>query len=221
MGKVEGGVLGVGGDCEEKMATRDFAVGEAATFPAKDEGDVLSGWRQFCGKVGQGNGSGKAVSGSGGGADDKMGLGDGVFKGAEAEGVAQDGLRMSGGSPGGGVLEVTRLDEAEIENAKVVHSAGNGADVFREGRLHQNNAKIGGEVWHWVGGCFALFGQRMVGAGRFELPTSWSRSTRAARLRYAPNECLRRRQDCRKGTAIAMNIFAPLVVCGDGGWKRA
>ena len=38
-------------------------------------------------------------------------------------------------------------------------------------------------VW---GFCFGWFGQRMVGAGRFELPTSWSRSTRAARLRYAP-----------------------------------
>ena len=88
-----------------------------------------------------------------------MGLGDGVFKGAEAEGVAQDGLRMSGGSPGGGALEVAGLDEAEIENAKVVHSAGDGADVFREGGLHQNNAKIGGKVWHLVWDCrFVLAG---------------------------------------------------------------
>ena len=37
-----------------------------------------------------------------------------------------------------------------------------------------------------MGFYFGCFGQRMVGAGRFELPTSWSRSTRAARLRYAP-----------------------------------
>ena len=30
----------------------------------------------------------------------------------------------------------------------------------------------------------------MVGAGRFELPTSWSRTKRATKLRYAPPELL-------------------------------
>ena len=34
MGEVEGGVLGVGGDCEENVAAGEFAVGEAAAFSA-------------------------------------------------------------------------------------------------------------------------------------------------------------------------------------------
>ena len=136
MGKVERGILGVGGDGDEQMATRDLAVDETAAFPAKNEGDALLRWGQLIGKTGQGNGSGKAVSGPGGGADDKMGLGNGGFKGAEAEGVLQNGLGASGGSLGGGVLEVARVDEAKIGNAEVVHSAGDGADVFREGWFH-------------------------------------------------------------------------------------
>lgn len=125
--------MGVGGDGEEEVAAGEFAVGEAAAFSAKDEGDVLWGCRQFCGKAGQGNGRGKAISEAGGGADDKVGLRDGVLEGLEAEGVLQDGLGVGGGSLGGGVLEVAGVDEAEVGEAEVVHGAGDGADVFREG----------------------------------------------------------------------------------------
>lgn len=179
--------MGVGGDGEENVAAGEFAVGEAAAFPAKDEGDVLLGLRQLGGKTGQGNGGGKAVSESGGGADDKVRLRDGVFKGLEAEGGLEDGLGVGGGSLGGGVLEVAGVDKAEVEDAEVVHGAGDGADVFREGRFYEDDAEVSGEVWHWFfWGLGGLFWLGMVGAGRFELPTSWSRSTRAARLRYAP-----------------------------------
>ena len=41
-------------------------------------------------------------------------------------------------------------------------------------------------AWEFGIGLRVLVWLGMVGAGRFELPTSWSRSTRAARLRYAP-----------------------------------
>lgn len=133
LGEVEGGVFGVGWDCEEEMAVGEFAVGEAVAFSAKDDGDVLLVWWQFCGKAGQGNGGGEAVSGSGGGADDEVGLGEGGLEGLESECVLQDGLGVGGGSLGGGVLEVAGVDEAEVGDAKVVHDAGDGADVFREG----------------------------------------------------------------------------------------
>ena len=133
LGEVEGGVFGVGWDCEEEMAVGEFAVGEAVAFSAKDEGDVLLGWGQFCGKTGQGNGGGEAVSGSGGGADDEVGLGDCGLEGLELECVLQDGLGVCGGSLGGRVLEVAGVDEAEVGDAEVVHDAGDGADVFRKG----------------------------------------------------------------------------------------
>ena len=32
--------------------------------------------------------------------------------------------------------------------------------------------------------------KKMVGAGRFELPASWSRTKRATRLRYAPPDII-------------------------------
>lgn len=46
--------------------------------------------------------------------------------------------------------------------------------------------KLAGKFGIGFWGFGGLFWLEMVGAGRFELPTSWSRSTRAARLRYAP-----------------------------------
>ena len=113
--------------------------------------------RQLGGKTGQGNGGGKAVSGPGSGADDKVGLRDGVFKGLEAEGVLQDELGLGGGSLGGGVLEVAGVDKAEVEDAEVVHGAGDGADVFREGRFYEDDAEVSGEVWRWFWG-FVLAG---------------------------------------------------------------
>lgn len=136
MGEVERGVFGVGWDCEEEVATGEFAVGKAAAFPAKDEGDVLLIWRQLSGKAGQGNGGGKAVSRSGGGADDEVGLGDSGLERLEAEGGLEDGLGVGGGLLGGGVLVGARVDEAEVGDAEVVHGAGDGADVFWEGWLY-------------------------------------------------------------------------------------
>lgn len=166
LGKIERGVLGGGGDGEKEMATGKFAIGKAAAFPAKDKSDVLLGLGQLGGKTRQGNESGKAVSRPGGGADDEVGLGNGVFKGAEAKCLAQDGLGMSGGSLSGRILEVAWVDEAEIGNAKVVHGASDGANVFREGRFHQNDAKISREVWHWLGRfCASWLGREWSGRG--------------------------------------------------------
>lgn len=64
----------------------------------------------------------------------------------------------------------------------------------------------------------------MVGAVRFELTTSCTRNKRATRLRYAPNQGLRK---CRPRVAIATMIFTDAWAgCGkrestSGDWKVA
>ena len=87
------------------------------------------------GKTGQGNGGGKAVSGPGSGADDKVGLRDGVFKGLEAEGVLQDGVGVGAVRWAAGFWKLQGLTRVEVGDVEVVHGAG-AADVFPEGWFH-------------------------------------------------------------------------------------
>src|SRR6267378_3234061 len=126
-----------GGDAQEPVTMAEVFVGEAAFFGAEQEShaavsEALSNQRRAL--LGAFDGVLRVAAAHGGSADDESAVRDGfgetleLFGAGEKRGGAHSGACFTKG-------QFVRIQDAKMEEAKVAHGAGGGADVKRIARV--------------------------------------------------------------------------------------